>query len=180
MKEQINNYQFEKISSNMAKEFGTIKKGNEEEYSFILFTMEANLLKTNRIFKINNGRRVIEAIHACLFIVNGYLNQTEYELSEYITRENEPYIKGLLASFDPFTNEQIISVAGQEYNLESLEDLHEYFTIPVKCLLRIEDSVAVWTKSYGINGYFNFLENQLGQTVEHDDKMNFTVTMPRK
>lgn len=164
----------------MAKEFGTIKKGNEEEYSFILFTIEANLLKINRIFKINNGRRAIEAIHACLFIINGYLNQKEYELSEYVTKDNEPYVKGLLASFDPFTNEQILGVAVQESDLKSPEYLREFFSVPIKCLLRIEDSVALWTKLSGVNGYFNFLENQLGQSVQHDDKMNFTIAMPEK
>lgn len=179
MKEPIKYYNFDKISSIMARNFGTIKKGDEEEYEFILFPMESNLIKINRIHRINNGRRVIEAIHICLFVIDGYLKRIEYELDDYITNENEDYVKSLLMSFDPFTNEEILNVINPLYDLNSIDDMAQYFSTPIKCLIRIEKSVELWTKEYGLNGYFTFLEKQIGQTVKHDDKMNFTVSALR-
>jgi len=54
---------FERITSNMAREFDRIKKGTEESYSFVLFPIESNLLKVNRKRGVNNGRRAMEAIN---------------------------------------------------------------------------------------------------------------------
>jgi len=64
----ISNYSsFERITSNMAREFGRIKKGTEEEYALSLYPIESNLLKTNRASGVNNGRRAMDAIKICLF-----------------------------------------------------------------------------------------------------------------
>lgn len=41
-------YQFEKIYSQMEKEFGKIRKGDEETYSMLLLPMESNALKIHR------------------------------------------------------------------------------------------------------------------------------------
>lgn len=38
-------YQFERIYSQMEKEFGKIKKGNEEAFGMLLLPMEGNALK---------------------------------------------------------------------------------------------------------------------------------------
>ena len=55
-------YQFEKIYSQMEREFGKIKKGEEEAHSLILFTMESNALKIHRSDLKANSRRMREAI----------------------------------------------------------------------------------------------------------------------
>lgn len=41
-------YQFEKIYSQMEKEFGKIREGDEETYSMLLLPMESNALKIHR------------------------------------------------------------------------------------------------------------------------------------
>ena len=38
-------YQFEKIYSQMEREFGKIRKGEEETYAMLLLPMEGNVLK---------------------------------------------------------------------------------------------------------------------------------------
>ena len=76
---RIENYSaFERISINMSREFGTIKKGKEEDFAFAMFPIESNLLKVNRRLKTNNGRFAIEAIKICLFKIYGYIIRTEY------------------------------------------------------------------------------------------------------
>ncbi len=177
MKKSVNYSAFERISSNMAREFGTIRKGEEEAYNQLLLPMESNLLKKNRNSQINNGRRAIEAIHICLFTVHGYLTETEYDLSDYITNENIAYTEGLLMSFDPFTNEELRHVLETERDLNSITYLQKYFAIPIMCLLRIEKSIELWTKEYGISGYFDFIEEHIGRKLVHDDKMDFTIVL---
>ena len=177
---QIKFYAFERISSVMSREFGSIKKGDEEDYSFFLMPMETNLLKANRIHRINNGRRAIEAIRVCLFIIDGYMNQKEYDLDEYITKENEAYINALLMSFDPFTNEEIKTKLEEEnFDFNNTADLRNLFSVPVMCLVRIEKSIELWTKENGVSGYFDFIEGQIGGAIKHDDvEMNFNICLP--
>ena len=43
-------YQFERIYSQMEKEFGKMKKGEEEVYSMLLFPLEGTVLKVHREF----------------------------------------------------------------------------------------------------------------------------------
>jgi hypothetical protein len=159
----------------MTKRFGAIEKNRENKYVDILLPLENNFLKTNRMYGINDGKKAIEAIHICLLIIDGYLNQVEYDLEPYITDANEPFLTALLMCFDPFTNEYLKPHAEEQCDLHSKEGLHDYFETPVKCLLRIEKSITLWTNELGAAGYFNFLEDQMGTSIPHNDKMDCAV-----
>ena len=74
MKKKINLYAFERASHSMAKKFGTIKKGDEESYSMLLFPMEGNLLKVNRIHQINK---------------NGYFDFLERQIGKTVPDDDE-------------------------------------------------------------------------------------------
>ena len=181
-RQNVNNYKFEKKSSDMGKTFGTIKKGDEDEYSLQLFPMESNLVKTNRLKRINNGRRVIEAVRVCLFIVDGYINNTKYDLDEHLTNDVSLFVNALLMSFDPFVNEEIMSIIKSrgEVDVDSTDSLREYYKTSIKCLLRIEKSVELWTKEFGLNGYFKFLENTIGNSIKKDNKMDFAISIDKQ
>lgn len=47
----------------------------------------------------------------------------------------------------------------------------------MKCLLRIEKSIELWTKELGVNGYFKFIEDQIGHLIEKDEKMDYTIML---
>jgi hypothetical protein len=175
MKKQVNAYNFKKISSRMAKEFGTIKKGYEELFTNVLLPMESNLIKTNRKYGIDNGRRADEAICICLLTIDGYINQIEYDLDPYLSKANEPFVTAMLYSFDPFSNDSIKKFAEETCDLTTKEGMRDYFELLVKCLLRIQDSIEMWTKELGINGYFVFLEEQIGGSVPYDDVLDCII-----
>lgn len=175
MKKQLNRYKFEKISGMMAKEFGKIAKGEEDAYTMLFFPMEGNLLKLHRENPDRSGRRAIEAIHVCLLLVDGYLTDTEYDLNGYRTPENEALVNGLLMSFDPFTNDDVRDAVEEDWDLTSPADLRSYFSDPIRCLLRIEKSIELWTEEGGANGYFNYLEQTIGTAVPRNLKMEYTV-----
>lgn len=178
MEKKLNRYQFDKISSTMAKEYGKIKSGEEDLYSMILISMEGNLLKLHRADEKRDGRSAGEAIHICLLRIEEYLTDWEYDLTAFLTPENESLARGLMMSFDPFTNDEVRAVVEQYYDLGAVEELKSYYQVPIRCLLRIEKSIELWTKNCGSNGYFNFLESNIGTLVERDQKMNFSVQMP--
>ena len=99
------------------------------------------------------------------------MNEVEYDLETYLSDSNKPYLTAFLMSFDPFTNEALKPLAEER----SKEGLRDYFEPPVKCLLRIEKTIEMWTKKQGDNGYFNFLEDQIGEVVVNDDKIDCVV-----
>ncbi len=50
-------YQFDKIYTQMEKEFGKIRSGQEEGQAMMLFPMESNALKIRRKYPASNSRR---------------------------------------------------------------------------------------------------------------------------
>ena len=177
---KVTSYDFNKISSNMSKEFGTIKKGGEMEYSMWLCPMESNLLKMSRLHNIKSGIAITEAIHICLFVIDGYLKNIEYDLEKYQTAKNKNFVYALLMSFDPFTNDELLNATKKEYDINSADERRDYFKIPVMCMLRIEKSIELWSKEYGPDGYIYFLEKQMGIAVKRDDKMDCTYSVKIK
>lgn len=175
MTKKINRYNFDRISSRMSQKFGTIKRGDEEDHALLLFPMESNMLKLHRENEKRDSRRAIEAIHICLLTIDGYLTDTEYDFGNLMSEENEALAKGLLMSFDPFTNDEVREVLGETRDLDSKEELESYFQEPVKCLLRLEKSIETWSKARGNDGYFNYIEDLMGDTIKRDLKMNYSV-----
>lgn len=57
--------------------------------------------------------------------------------------------------FNPILNKEI-NLKEEAYN-----DLKQLFTYPIKCLLRIYDSIDFWNKRYGNNGYYKMLEENV-------------------
>lgn len=168
----VKQYDLDRIPSRMKKNFGSIPKGQEENYSFILSAMEGNMLKLHRQDPDRSGRQALIAIQMALLTVDGYIRQIEYDFSNHVEPENQALLHGLLMSFDPFTNEEIQEIVMKE---DDTFDTRKYFEIPIKCLIKIEDSIKLWTKERGSQGYFTFIENHMGPMVERDDEMNFTI-----
>lgn len=103
-------YQFEKIYSQMEREFGKIRKGEEETYAMLLLPMEGNVLKIHREFPGANSRRLREAIALALFDVKVNYSGEEYDTGKFRNRENEMLERALLMAFDPYTNHEIMEL----------------------------------------------------------------------
>lgn len=77
-------YQFEKIYSQMEKEFGKMKAGQEDGHAMLLFPMESNVLKNHRKHPASNSRRLREAIALVLFdIKSRYTGEEETTLEKF-------------------------------------------------------------------------------------------------
>lgn len=169
-------YQFERIYSQMEREFGRMRKGEEDVYSMLLIALEGNVLKIHREFPSSNSRRLREAIALVLFDIKGNCTGEKADTGNFRNEENEKLEKALLMAFDPFVNENVMKVLKKKTRTRELtqEMLKSYYKIPVMCLLRINDSIDTWEKRSGADGYFDFIEGYMGSQIKGNE-MNFTV-----
>ena len=171
-------YQFEKIYSDMQKEFGKIKSCDEETYAMMFLPMEGNALKIHRKYPSSNSRRLREAIALALFKIKGYCTATSYNTDKFRDENNERLEHALLMAFDPFTNSKIKEIIESENKLDlnNLTELHNYYKEPVICLLRIKESIDTWEKRNGSDGYFNFIEGYMGHEIKGDE-LKYSILM---
>ena len=137
----------------------------------LLLPMEGNALKIYWSNPSSNSRRLREAIALVLFDIKSCYTGEKYDLKSFRNKDNEKLEKALLMAFDPFTNEEIQKVIGKEMDVR---ELHDYYKVPVMCLLRIKESVDTWEKQAGSNGYFEFIEQYMGAEIKGKE-MNFSV-----
>ena len=164
----------------MERRFGQMRKGREEEYAMLLFPMESNLLKIHRKHPDSNSRRLREAAYLALHRVEGYLSGTQADVNDFESEENIRLRDAMLMVFDPYTNKDVEAALFSEEALsrDDKEAIEHYFQEPVMCIMRIMDSVDMWEKNSGSDGYFDFLEDWLGDQIPNDDyKMNYAVKM---
>ncbi len=169
-------YQFERIYSQMEKEFGKIPKGEEEAYSMLLLPLEGNVLKIHRESPLSNSRRLREAIALVLFDIKGKYTGEVADTLKYRNEHNEKLEEALLMAFDPYTNVEVMELLKQQAKTDEFtrEMLKNYYKLPVMCLLRIKDSIDTWEKRYGADGYFEFIEGCMGDQI-NGTEMNFTI-----
>lgn len=172
-------FEFEKIARKMEKQFGKISKGDEESHVMVLFPMEGNLLKINRKYPASNSRRLREAIFITLHQIDSYLTGEKADTGSFENEDNIRLKDALMYVFDPFSNEEVKAILTEksELDLEDREQLESYYRESVQCILRILDSVDHWEKRSGSNGYFQFMENWLGEKVPWDDKLNYAILL---
>lgn len=173
-------YQFERIYSQMEKEFGKMRKGEEEVYSMLLLPLEGNALKVHREFPSSNSRRLREAIALALFDIKERCTGEKADTGKFRNEANEKLEKALLMAFDPYTNEEVMELLKQQETAEELpqEMLKSYYKFPVMCLLRVKDSIDTWEKRAGADGYFEFIEGYMGGQIKGTE-MEFTLMSPR-
>ena len=172
-------YQFERIYSQMEKEFGKMRKGEEEVYSMLLLPLEGNALKVHREFPSSNSRRLREAIALVLFDIKERCKGEKADTGKFRNEDNEKLEKALLMAFDPYTNVEVMEFLKQQENTEKLsqEMLKSYYKLPVMCLVRIKDSIDTWEKRSGADGYFDFIESYMGSQIKGTE-MNFSLMSP--
>ena len=153
-----------------------VRKGEEETYAMLLLPMEGNVLKIHREFPESNSRRLREAIGLALFDVKETYSGEKYDAGNFRNAENERLEKALLMAFDPYTNNEIMELLKDQFQVDILsqEQKKKYYKFPIMCLLRIKESIDTWEKHSGSNGYFDFIEEYMGREIKGND-MNFSI-----
>ena len=170
--------QFERIFQQMARNFGTMRKGDEESFAMILFPMESNALKVHRRYPDSNSRRLREAIALVLYGIQERCGGRAVDVAKFRNVANERLERALLMAFDPYANDDVMAALGESFTEDEPTplELRDYYQTPVMCLLRIKDSIDHWERRTGSNGYFTFLEDYMGAKVRGTE-MNFSVLL---
>jgi len=174
-------YQFERIFSQMEKECGKVKSGQEEHHAMILLPLEGNALKVHRKNPSSNSRSLSEAIALVLFAIKERYTGQTFNTDSFRDDHNSRLEKALLMAFDPFTNEEIkeLITSQTSIDLSNHDELHDYYVEPIRCLLRIKDSIDTWIKHNGSNEYFDFVEQFMGSKI-HGDEMKFSIKINKQ
>jgi len=152
----INKYNFEKNLSRMKNDFGSIQRGQEDEYTFELFTMEETLLKFQRKNPSIDGSHALNAIRICLLKANGYLNGITYDYSSLVDPVTLELGNRLALTFIPFENKKFLAAIEKKHDVHTKEGLRLFFSTPIKCLIRIGASIEFWEKQRGTADTLNF------------------------
>ena len=168
----MDKYSMHRIAKRMTKRFGKIKRGEEDNYTMIFFTIEGNALKVHRRNPAANSGRMKEAIMVALNEIEGHLTGEKEDLGE-ISEETQELANAILMAFDPFVNGKVKKKFSKNFDLSDNDFLVEYFTLPIKILLRLSDSVDAWVKNTGSDGYFKMVENMFGSKIPHNNKMDY-------
>lgn len=177
---RVDQYQFDNICRQMEKEFGKVKKGEEDQYVTFLYTIESNLLMTHQRYPASNSRRLLEAIPLALFQLKSNMTGEVYELDRFWSEDNDRLVHALLMAFDPLTNETIAS-AFRVNGIVVLDDpdmLKSVYAVSIMCILRIKESVEFFVQELGSDGYFDFLEENMKMDIDQEEELHFTVMLP--
>lgn len=103
-------------------------------------------------------------------------------MESFSNQENNKLAHALLMAFDPFTNKEIREVIEGEQilDLSKKEELKKIYKELVMCINRIKDSVEVWEKRGGANGYFDFISSTIGKVVKQDEQLNYSIMIQKK
>ena len=101
-----------------------------------------------------------ELMQVLALLVKGNCSGEKYDTGNFRNEENERLEKALLMAFDPYTNEEIMELLKEQFQVDMLSQgqVKEYYRFPVMCLLRIKESIDTWEKHSGSDGYFDFIE----------------------
>ncbi len=169
------------IVQRMEKRFGKVAHGDEGTYGELLYPMESNLLKVHRIYSRADGRRTKEAILLTLHEIEDRITGQTHDTSSLQNRGSLMMKKALMMAFDPFTNPELkeaLDGVQHCYDLTTPAGLARFYAIPVRCILRILDSVQKFTTKQEPSQYFEFLEYFMGKKV-HGHEMNYAVLAPK-
>lgn len=169
---KLNAYKFDKILPDMQKKFGKIPDGSEADYNYELCSLEVHILEQHLKQNLTD-REVIEALKIVLLKVDERLNNKEYEYKHLIEKHSEEMAQILLKLIDPFENPALIKSFSDKYDFDKKEDLEQFYSLSVRCVLKIQKTVERWGKWKGTNGYLNFLNDQIHPILPKIDEYQF-------
>ncbi len=158
-KKELKIYDLKRVIQRASKEFGNIIKGTEDDYNPQLDILEHNIYEIREKYKISDWqlRNVISMV---IYDIKGLIEDKEYDYQDIASEEENNFARELRYLFNPFENKEIKNVL-INIDLNNKDDLIMLFSFPIKCLLRIYDSIEFWNQRYGNNGYFRMLEEMV-------------------
>lgn len=161
---KLKNYDMNRIISRVKKEFGTITHGTEENYNPGLDYLEHAIYQAYTEIPITDIQ-LKEVIEMILYDLQGLIQNKIYDYKEIREEKQIQFAQKIELFFNPFINEYIKQNL-KDIDTHNNDELKKLFTFPIKCLLRIYDSIEFWAKRKGKNGYYRMLEEMVCSTMQ--------------
>jgi len=157
---KVNRYQFDSVVSKTKQGINPILRGEENGIYFEYLAMiELQMYDFHLEYNIN-GRQAAEILQLVLYDIKGIAENEEYDCTKW---EEECYRS---------CADTIESLFMPEKNPELQADLKkptvlndDYFELSRKVIVRIYESVGLWTKKLGPDGYFSFIGQYVGTEI---------------
>lgn len=154
----MNSYQFNRIASYMAKDYGTFVTDRERESQYIpMMKIEVEMLELYREDpKLYCSKRVKEAYLILLHKIQAFVKNQDVDLSAFENEANKKMVEVLWSFIDPTSHGSIEPLWGRaELNTE--QERKKYFINAVKVFVQLLKSVDSNNDRFGSDGYFQFL-----------------------
>lgn len=148
---KLKEYDLKRVISRARKEYGYIERGTEEDYNPQLDYMEHKIYEVHEKIPISD-RSLQVALIVAIYDLKSIVDDKKYDYTDIVDKDIIEFSKDLQMLFNPYINKEIY------INKNSCKSNKELFVLPIKCLLRIYDSIDFWHDRYGMNGYYKMLE----------------------
>ena len=101
---------------------------------------------------LKNDLELKMVIEMIIYDLKSFIDNIDYNYQNIQDKKLIRFSKTLQKWFNSYVNKDI-TLTEEGYN-----NLKDVFTLPIKCLLRIYDSIEFWHDRYGNNGYYRMLE----------------------
>lgn len=151
-------YDMKRVIARAKKEFGIIVRGTEEDYNPQLNNLEHLFYIIYNELPMSNSD-LQRAIEITIYDLKGVIDNIKYDYSSVADKKIIKFSKNLQMYFNPKVNKDI------NLTEEANNNLKKVFSLPIKCLIRVYDSIEFWYKNYGIDGYFRKLEEYVSPVL---------------
>ncbi len=156
---KLKEYDLKRVIARARKEYGYINRGDEDLYYPQLGYMEHKIYDVYEEIQITD-RKLQLALIISIYDLKSIVDDKEYDYIDIVDDKVIKYAKKLQMLFNPYLNKDIY------INKSMCKSNKDLFILPIKCMLRIYDSIDFWRERYGVGGYFKMLEEMVINIME--------------
>lgn len=159
----VNRYNFDSIVKKTKQAITPIPSGEEDAFYMPYLAAVEYRLYDYHLKQDIKGRHAQEILQLVLFDIKSAIGPEEYDCSKWIETYYLPCADAIEQLFLPEKNPNL----KKSLRDDALEN-DRFFELARKVIVRIHESIGLWTKEHGPDGYFNFISGFIIKGVSVD------------
>lgn len=162
-KHRIDAYKLKRIAGRIKKEYGGIVHGDEESYLEFLGFFEKFFYNYYLSYMINSND--VRTIAGMLFYrISGFLKDETYDFTDVAGEDLISMVDMVEYTLyaDVIVEQEHKDIAMVKSLIENSQKNKDMIITYLKALIRISESIDVWEKRFGSDGYLKYLEDTFG------------------
>ncbi|MCD7840728.1 MAG: hypothetical protein LUG46_08900 [Erysipelotrichaceae bacterium] len=145
-----------KNSRYINKHYGALKD-QVRSFEPELYAIESRLIVLHEHYQLSSR----EATKIIQIVINRLLDikdQTTSDYSDYASEDLLYMADGLEYILNPYKNEEVANIIQSNADINDMNNYDYIFKNVFLCLDRILDSIRLWDKEFGVDGYFRYIK----------------------